>query len=686
MKRYIRKALKKIATLALAMFTLFGIIAPTLFAASAESEVLTKFDESPVMDDLADVDLSEFTEGVSTDVQLVRFTEYGYSKESSTNYGLYLYVYNPQGLEFSEREGANEINIAVDYDDKGNPTSYQNLTLKICGYASGIFYTRRYYKFRVVENVSLIYNNAKRLERETGSRRYDIAGVQLWEKGTTSAQEKTNLSAMRDFGDVNDYDVSKTFYFSGYAKGYGKGAEEESTLTCSYVELDTIKLDLQHTNYRLSTPYKSGDENSYHIYEEVNSVYFSIPNQILDELGALTSIKAEWYEYKTTPIFVTSDQEAFDALKTYAGINIGEYKMDLPWRVLWEDTISYAPGSPSLPAQHSIAKSYNFLNEGSTVLTSAHFGMFFYEENYLPRFDWLFYKDADTLDEYKVSRSEVEAWALYYTRKNRLQQAIPGAGTLYAEGLFDESIDEDRIQFLEDSTAKRGYICQDISADQKVDLLQYKDQSRWEKWLGKRKTTEVATSYEAIKLLTIEDLDESKASAKEICDNLFINIDDYDQADGSNNKVSFKDYCLTAFEDDETPVLFRFANTDYYASEARFDKAFDENTMSPVDGYVAQQTCFLDFDIISLTFEKEGTVTVLACVTDPIDIFNGVTPPHNLTIGKVGCQGFDIKKMIAIVIIAFGAVIVIKILAWFRDKKTLRDSRKEMKKNKRNKR
>lgn len=679
--------MKKIATLALVVFTLFGIIAPTLFAASAESEVLAKFDETPVMEDLADVDLSEFTEGASTDVQLVRFTEYGYSNESSENYGLYLYVYNPQGLEFSEREGANEINVAVDYDDKGNPTVYENLTLKVCGYASGIFYPRRYYKFRVIENVSAIYNNAKRLEKETGSRRYDIAGVQLWEKGTTSAQEKTNLSEMRDFGDVHDYDVSKTFYFSGYAKGYGKGAEEESTLTCSYMELDTIKLDLQHTNYRLSTPYKSGSEDSYHIYEEVNSVYFSIPNQILDELGALTSIKAEWYEYKTTPIFVTSDQDAFNGLKPYAGINIGEYKTDIPWRVFWEDIL--IPADMYYPENHHlIQKSYNFLNEGEDTLDSFHYGLFVYKGNYLPRLDWLFYQDADMLEEYKVSRAEVEAWAKYYTEKNALQQVIPGAGTLYAEGLFDESIDEDRIQFLEYPTAKRGYICQDISADQKVDLLQYKDQSKWEKWLGKRKTTEVAASYEAIKLVTVEDLDESKNTPEAICDNLFVNIDDYSKADGSNNEVGFKDYCITALEEDKTPVLFRFANTDYYASEARFDKAFDDDTMSPVDGYVAQQTCFLDFDIISLTFEKEGEVTVLACVADPIEIFNGVTPPHNLNItrGNAGCQSFDFKKIFSIVLIAIVAVIVIKIITWFRDKKTLRDARKEMKKNKRNKR
>ena len=42
---------------------------------------------------------------------------------------------------------------------------------------------------------------------------------------------------------------------------------------------------------------------------------------------------------------------------------------------------------------------------------------------------------------------------------------------------------------------------------------------------------------------------------------------------------------------------------------------------------MAMQNVFLDFDIISLTYERDGEYTVIPAVSDPIDIFADVTPP-----------------------------------------------------------
>ena len=55
--------------------------------------------------------------------------------------------------------------------------------------------------------------------------------------------------------------------------------------------------------------------------------------------------------------------------------------------------------------------------------------------------------------------------------------------------------------------------------------------------------------------------------------------------------------------------------------------------MSEVDGYVAQMSMFLDFDIISLTFRNvENVETVIAVVSNPINIINGVDPAPNQTL------------------------------------------------------
>ena len=44
-----------------------------------------------------------------------------------------------------------------------------------------------------------------------------------------------------------------------------------------------------------------------------------------------------------------------------------------------------------------------------------------------------------------------------------------------------------------------------------------------------------------------------------------------------------------------------------------------------------QETVNLDFDIIDVTFTKDGVSTVIPVVSDPIDNIPGITPPANTT-------------------------------------------------------
>ena len=93
------------------------------------------------------------------------------------------------------------------------------------------------------------------------------------------------------------------------------------------------------------------------------------------------------------------------------------------------------------------------------------------------------------------------------------------------------------------------------------------------------------------------------------------------------------DFTKDCYKNNQTPVVFRFAQTDYYASPARFDQG-EDGAMSEQDGYVAQETLFFDFDILSLTFTSEDGYdeTVLGVVADSIDIINGLTPPDDLRV------------------------------------------------------
>ncbi|MBQ9703290.1 MAG: hypothetical protein IJV68_01960, partial [Clostridia bacterium] len=83
-------------------------------------------DRSNVMDDLESCeingkpfDVKDFPFDNTKDLQVLSFIEYCYTTKAvkEDNYGLYLYVYNPKGLDISLYEKENSIQIAISYNN-----------------------------------------------------------------------------------------------------------------------------------------------------------------------------------------------------------------------------------------------------------------------------------------------------------------------------------------------------------------------------------------------------------------------------------------------------------------------------------------------------------------------------------------------------------------------------------------
>ena len=118
-----------------------------------------------------------------------------------------------------------------------------------------------------------------------------------------------------------------------------------------------------------------------------------------------------------------------------------------------------------------------------------------------------------------------------------------------------------------------------------------------------------------------------------------------------------KDRLKSAANDNELVVLLRFAVTDYSVKNARFDYVEeDKDEVSKQDGYVAQETAFLDFDVINLTFsDSEGVVReVISVVADPIDIIHALTPHESLLVEDEEWY----QKLVALILV----VIIILVL------------------------
>ena len=127
-----------------------------------------------------------------------------------------------------------------------------------------------------------------------------------------------------------------------------------------------------------------------------------------------------------------------------------------------------------------------------------------------------------------------------------------------------------------------------------------------------------------------------------------------------------KKACRAMIEAGKTPVLFRFSVTEYRTAKVRIDQISDPN-MSGRDGYVAYQTAFLDFDVISFTFWKDGNETVLGCVASPIDIINGLDAPAGMPVPADETDWWYVIKMVlGILGLGAAAVVVIVFFLWLR--------------------
>ncbi len=605
----VKTPLLRMAALVMVLVTLFGVFSTTAYAAGNGSS----FDNTKVLDDLLPAtvggkpfDIRDYPFDEDGEVQVISLIEYCYSYKANQrdNYGLYIYVYNPKGLNLSTDSKRNKIQMATSYNTEGNPDAYEKFSLEFCSKVESGDYKNLFYKYKVIDRKIDGQTFDQRVN--SNERRYDISGIELTVHGSGAATE---------------YHVGTTYRFTGYAAGYGQNSNEESTLHCEIEKLETISLSVKHTFYRSETStLGAGHQN------QLDTVYFTVPKSYIEEYGKLQRIKAEWYEYKTRDILVTSNAAFYQAAKPYVGVPLGS-KPNQYGQYEYLDDIGYSLGIGAGKAGDMYVADWGW-NLGT--------GYFHSPTNVLY---YMFYvSDIDEYDPYakKVSSGGVESNELYEYIRNYSKTFVDGRlpiknGTISAD-LFEDDIDASRKMNNASGKIQMGYSCYDFDADLDTQVLSSwseSDPSFWDNWkhfgLGAAFTggpEEASRVVAPIQILGADDLDGSDAK---ISERLLVNVKDVE---------SIQETYTEAVENDEVVVLFRFATSDYYAQSATIiepgagflgaDKKYENQA------YIASESVFFDFDIIQLTFNKEGIYTVIPVVADPIDAIGGITPPVDL--------------------------------------------------------
>lgn len=658
MQRIARENMMRFLAIIVLLALVFGMCAGGSSArVYADTGGELNYDSTNVLDDLksATVDgqpfyLSAYPRNPFGSPQVITFAEYCYSQyeNGNGNYALYIYVYNPALTEFSLISQRNKIEISSDFyyageeGAVGSVKDYMKFPLKFCNASTGE-YENRFLKFRIVDDAGVLLKAEREREEEAGSRYYHIAGIELYAVGGDAAT-------------AQDYWVNQYYQFSGYAEGYGDS--EKFPFQCDATgNAEAVQLDVQHTYYR--TESSSKGEN---YQNQLDTVYFAVPKRLFDTYGKLQRIKAEWYEYKTKDYVVTSNSEFYNAVQSYLGkiVPSSNGKVDTVEPVL-NDDIGYA-----------LANGMKTISSwGSETFESAEWGwnlgVAIGIDEICDRLTLLFL--TDNIDEYDPYETDNEGTV----KGNELYDRIMSydksydAGTLpvkdgtISADLFESDIDAERKTDSGQGKIQQGYSYYDFDADtdlQKLVSWQDGSPSFWENWeefgfwdtLFGNIPSETGREISPIQVLKESDLQGTEA---EVSQRLLVNIGDVKDLKAAYDDAITVDP-LNPDDEECYLVLFRFATSDYYAAPADiYEEKFPHTTYTKM-AYVAQQSVFFDFDVIDLTFNKDGVYTVIPVVSDPIDIVNDLTSPTDM--------GDDGLGILGIILLILGVIMVLVVL------------------------
>lgn len=646
-----------IAMVFIGLIVITAIMTSTANSAyAATTDVQSAYEARNVLDDLdgstiggEEFSLDTFGWDKSKKTQVISFVEYCYSyyTTKTDDYALYVYVYNPQCEDYVYDSVLNEITIACLESSDDKNIHYYSYSLKYLNMSTKAGYEGLFFKYKV-ELTALekerILNSVK-----TASRVYKIGEIELLIKGETNAQS---------------YAVGSIYTYSGFAEGYGNSYAVSDTLSCTVDDFSEIlSLDLSHTYYRTST-------SSLGVGHQVqlDTVYFSVPESIFEEYGTLQRIKAEWYEYKTKPIVVVNTSSStygkgfYDYAKEYIGQSV--------------------TASSELLGSKNYGIGVDVELNGLDIPGATKWGwnvMYPKWDEWTTNTIYYLFETSQSIEEYDpyaeiVSTGGVESNVLYnyILSYNKSYESGTVKNGMVSADLFESDIDTNRKLDNEYGKIQYGYSYYDFDVDTDLQELQtfnpstasWKDKvSMYGFWgtLFNNYEVEESKTLPPIQILTDSDITgTSESKLKTISDTLCVNY---------NDVTRLQNYYAQAKAKNEKVVLFRFATSDYYSEMADlvyYDTTSNFNISQPrleknSAAYVAQESVFLDFDIIDVTFTKNGVETIIPVAMSPIDIVDDVSSPAIIEDDYDWLE--ELMKLISILIVVVVAVVVIVILS-----------------------
>ena len=609
-KRIIKQFSLVLLAVVLCFTSIFGGQLVLSASAAGTENIVEAYEQTNVLDNLKgstiageEFALEDYPHNENGKPKLLSLVEfcYSYYDEKQGDYGLYVYFYNPQDTPIDVSGERNKIQLTFGEKDR-----YSKYTLDFLNYSKQAGYEGRFYKFRI--KLSSAQRKALLNGVKADSRVYKVSSFEL------CVQNK-----------ITDYPCAQTYTYTGYALGYGSDLAETDSLACKVDGFDDyITLNVNHTVY-----YKEGD--FYHGQQsQLNSCFFRVPDKYFEEYGELTQIAYEWYEYVTNFILVTEDKAIYEAIDGLRGKGLGEIDngYDYLFCALCDFDSSWFKEKGTMLALYDgweMKDEYSWWDGLSKVTIKMK------DEGEAE--EWLknlsstiaaaFYTNGADCKDYSIAASDI----MEKFQRNSKALGAPYYGGGYSQSLFCDFVDEGH---------KRGYNYREISPSDTFEVFwRETTKSLWQRiWGG----YSVKTNYDSLPAIIKINASDLNGSDEEIANRLYIHKNDV-------QKLKSEYSIGRNAEEKETVILFRYGTSTALsmpcgqaASNASTDRdtelvkrAVTQAAEEDFSAYVTQQTVYLDFDIISLTFTKDNVSTVIPVVMSPADVFSHTNPPDEIT-------------------------------------------------------
>jgi len=578
-KKYLRTLLILVLCIVMAMCGWGNLSA----YADTDDSVQATYENTNVLNNLKgatiggkEFDLADYPHNSKGKPQVISFVEfcYSYYAEKQADYGLYIYVYNPQDIAFDMSSERNKIQLTY-----GGKPNYSKCVLEFLHYSTEAGYEGRFWKFKV--KLTDEQRKAILKELDENERIYKVSGIELSYKNT-----------------VTEYACRQTYTYKGYALGYGSELAADDTLSCKVDGLDKyLTLDVHSTFFR-----GKGANGKKYIQDTLHSVYFSVPDKIIEEYGKMTAVHATWLNAYTAPALVTGNSSYYENFLNHISEDTGlpETYDNLKFKYSFrteEDLVNTSIGGVHFSGYHS---GYNYPSKLSSKIV-----------NHIPALHWLFKAENGNADEYDVPSEKI----LDYMSRYTAQHGGELVNDKYSKALF-QSVDS-------------AFTDINIQADETYSLTsEIIKQSWWEKLFGASHVEEIEEFNDIKAIEAVDYNDIANLESVQVCKKYYVDDTDYKE---------FSDFCKTSKRKNETVYLFRYKQSEYFSAEV-YEGTWKEkwvlNTGGPAiaPGYVysyenddtnaflMQQWVQLDFDIIDLTFTKDGVETVIPVIMSPMDI------------------------------------------------------------------